>query len=134
MPTPLLPDALAVAQQALLAQQALVTLVGQRVYVKRPAEPTWPLLQLSVVDDREREWYSGEARVQVDVWGAGSADADVAQVGLIVRTLVSVTRDLVGAWPAGSISNAAVESAVPQPDPVTGRFRIAVDLTVWTHS
>lgn len=134
MPTPLLPDALALTRQSLLSQSALTDLVGQRVYVTRPANPTWPLLQLSIVDDREREFYSGEVRVQVDVWGTGSSDASVAEVGLIVRTLVSVTRDLVGSYPAGRISNAAVESAVPQPDPDTGRFRIAVDLTVWTHS
>lgn len=132
MPTPLLPDTLDLARTALLAQPSLTALVGTRILPRIPASPVWPLLVLTVVDSGELEWHTGEARVQVDVWGAGGQDADWQAVYTIARTLVSVARDLRGAYGPGRIANSAPASTVPQPDQTTGRARLVVDLILHT--
>lgn len=133
MPVPVLPDALAVAREGLLAQSTLTALVGTRIYDRIPASPTWPLLVLSVVDDLELEWHTGVARVQVDVWGAGSSPTDAAQALSIARTVRSVARDLRQSWAAGDISNAAPGTILPAPDPETGRARYVIDLILETN-
>lgn len=133
MPVPLLPDTLALAREALLAQASLTALVGTRIYDRIPASPTWPLLVVSDVDIQELEWHTWLARVQVDVWGAGGSQADWQQVRTIARTLYSVARDLRGSWTAGDISNAAPLIIVPAPDETTGRARLVVDLQLETN-
>jgi hypothetical protein len=133
MPVSLLPDALALTREALLAQSSLTALVGTRIYDRIPGTPTWPLLVLTVIDEVELEWHTGQPRVQVDVWGAGSTATDAANALTIARTVRSVTRDLRGSWTAGDISNAAPSTIVPAPDQTTGRARYVIDLLLETN-
>ena len=133
MPTPVLPDVLAVMCQALLAQPAVTALVGTRISDRIPDSPVWPLIVVSVISDQEREWHTGLSRVQVDVWGSGPTSGDKATVRAVYAALLSVARDLRGAWPAGRISNSAIINGVMLPDPDTGRQRIAVDFHIETN-
>jgi hypothetical protein len=133
MPVSLLPDALAVTREALLAQSSLTALVGTRIYDRIPGNPVWPLLVLTVVDEVELEWHTGNARVQVDVWGAGNTSADAQQAQTVARTVRAVTRDLRGSWTAGDISNAAPAVTIPAPDETTGRARFVIDLLIETN-
>jgi hypothetical protein len=59
---------------------------------------------------------------------------DKLEVRAIFAALVSVSRDLRGAWPSGRISNSAISSGVMLPDPATGRQRIAVDFYIESHA
>jgi hypothetical protein len=113
-----------------VAQSALTALVGQRVYHKLPAAPLWPLVVVSKVDDAELQWHTSTLRMQCDVWGDGNSAAAEANVDLIARTLVSVMRDLRGAWTSGRISNVGHANTIPSPDPDTGRARQIVDLFI----
>ena len=134
MPTPLLPDMVAVTRDALLAQATLSALVGGRIYDQLPVAPAWPLLVVDTVDENEAEWHTGEARVQVDIWGAGPSSANKQQVRRIAAELLAVSRDLRGAYPSGHISNSAVLTVVPAPDADTGRQRLVVDLLIHTNT
>lgn len=133
MPVPVLPDSIALAREALLAQSSLTALVSTRIYDRIPASPTWPLLVLSVVDDLELEWHTGQARVQVDVWGRSGSPTDAAEALNIARVVRSVARDLRGSWAAGDVSNAAPGTIIPAPDPETGRARYVIDLLLETN-
>ena len=128
MPTPLLPDPTVVARQALVAQSAITDTVGQRVYYAVPADPTYPLLVLSLVDDDELRPETLTARVQVDVWGKGNSTQDVLDCKAIAARVRSVARDLRGTWAAGTVSNSVAGLIVPNPDDTTGRARAVVDL------
>lgn len=133
MAVPLLPDVTQLAIDALLAQSPVTALVGTRIYPRIPDTPTWPLLRVSVVDEIERQWHTGLARVQVDCWGAGNTLTDEQQARTIARTLVSVHRDLRGAYASGRISNTGLGAVVPAPDPDNGRPRFVVDLLLHVH-
>src|SRR5215207_5337282 len=131
MPFPLLPDTVALAREALLAQTSITALVSTRIYARIPATPTWPLLVVSTVDDAESpEPAFGESRVQVDVWGAGGSDTQTAQARLIARTVWQAARDLDGSYTSGVIVHCTPLISVPAPDPETGRARFVVDLSV----
>jgi hypothetical protein len=88
---------------------------------------------LTVIDEVELEWHTGQPRVQVDVWGAGSTATDAANALTIARTVRSITRDLRGTWTAGDISNAAPSTIIPAPDQTTGRARYVIDLLLETN-
>lgn len=133
MPVPVLPDSLALAREALLAQSSLTALVSTRIYERIPASPTWPLLVASIVDDLELEWHTGQARVQVDVWGAGSSPTQAAEALNITRVVRAVARDLRGSWTAGDVASAAPGIIIPAPDPDTGRARYLIDLLIQTN-
>lgn len=129
MPTPLLPDVLALARAALLAQPSVTDLVGRRVHERVPTDPTYPLLRLAVVDDYEQRPGAGVARIQVDAWSAGPTPSDHAAARQAAATVVAATRDLVGVYgPLGAITVAAPGGTTDQPDPDTGRQRCFVAL------
>lgn len=131
MSTPLLPDTIAVAREALLAQTAITSsAVGTRVHGRVPTSPVYPLLALFTVDDAELQFHTGIARVQIDVWGAGSQENDEEIARTVARTIVSVVRDLRGVYSSGRISNSGYLSTVPAPDPDTGRVRFVVDIEI----
>ena len=134
MPVPVLPDVLGVMCQALLGQSAVTALVGTRITDRIPDSPIWPLIVVSVVSEQEKEWHTGSARVQCDVWGRGPTSVDKLEVRAIFAALVSVSRDLRGAWSSGRISNSAITNGVMLPDPNTGRQRIAVDFHIESHA
>lgn len=134
MPVPVLPDAVALTIQALRAQPTLDVLVGGRVSDRVPASPVWPLLVVSVVDEVELEWHTGEVRVQVDVWGAGAGPSHKQQVRRIAGELFAVARDLRGEYPAGVVRSSSPLMSVPSPDSETGRQRVVVDLLLHTMS
>lgn len=131
MPTQLLPDAVAVIRQALLAQAPITALVSTRIYDRVPATPTWPLLVVTSIDDDEIEGPENlQARIQVDCWGQSGSETHTAEVRLIARTVRSVSRDLIGTWASGKIRAAVAQITIPSPDPETGRARFIVDLLV----
>jgi hypothetical protein len=59
---------------------------------------------------------------------------DKLEVRAIFAALVSVSRDLRGAWSSGRISNSAITNGVMLPDPNTGRQRIAVDFHIESNA
>jgi hypothetical protein len=136
VPTPLLPDPLALAIQAVLGQSAITSgPVGTRVGDRIPDEPTWPLIAAGIVDDNEgADPEQGAARVQFNIWGRGPDPSAAEETLAIARTVRSVARDLVGIWPAGRISSCSPGLIVPAPDPVTGRARSIIDLLLETHA
>jgi hypothetical protein len=107
--------------------------VGTRIYDRVPASPTWPLLEVLGVDDAESagEPTMGEARVQINCWGAGPDAGHVQTARTIARTIRAVCRDLTGAHAAGTIVSAAPVMFVPAPDE-TGRARFILDLSIRT--
>ena len=125
---PVLPNPKVAARTGLLAQTALTALVGQRVYYAIPANPTYPLVVLTVVDSDELRPETLTARVQADVWGEGNSTQDVLDTEAVVAVIRSVARSLVGTWGGAAISNAVAGQAIPQPDTETGRARTIVDL------
>lgn len=131
MPTPVLPNPKVAARTGLLAQTALTALVAQRIYYAIPANPTFPLIVLTVIDDDEAARPDAlTARVQADVWGAGNSTQDVLDTEAIVAVLRSVARNLVGTWGSASIFSAVAGQAIPNPDTTTGRARTIVDLLI----
>lgn len=130
MPTPLAPDTVALVREALLAQTAVTTFVGSRMYDRVPESPAWPLIVIDTVDEAETDWHTWESRVQVDVWGSGPSSDDEQQARLIARTIIASMRDLRGAWPAGHLVNIGMANLIPAPDEETGRARFVIDLMV----
>jgi Protein of unknown function (DUF3168) len=128
MPTPVLPNPKVAARTGLLAQAALTALVSTRIYYAIPANPTYPLVVLSIVDADELRPETLTARVQADVWGNGNDTQAVLDCEAIAAVIRSVARNLVGTWGGASISNAVAGQAIPQPDSTTGRARTIVDL------
>lgn len=128
MPTPEFPETLTLLRDALKAQPTLVDLVGQRIYITRPADPDWPLIQLTMVDEQELEWHTLFARVQCDIWGLDSSDVSIRNVRAVGRRLISVSRDLIGTYPSGTLNLVTPGIMVPSPDPDTGKARTYVDL------
>jgi hypothetical protein len=126
MPLPLAPDAAVVLSQALAGQADLVALVSDRVYTGWPEYQLYPMILVSVVDQLELDAECHSARVQVDCWGQGLTPADETESALIARTVVSVSRDLRGAWPAGHITNSAPLTFVAAPS--DGWWRYSVDV------
>jgi hypothetical protein len=132
VPTPTLPDTIAVVREALLAQTPITALVAGRIYDRIPAAPTWPLLVLDTVDEAEVDWYRWQARVQVNCWGPGPSSADEQAARVLAMTVVAVSRDLRGPWTAGHIVNTWQVNMIPAPDDTTGRARFVVDVMVET--
>lgn len=130
MPTPVLPNPKVATRTGLLAQSALTALVDQRIYYAIPANPTYPLIVLSIVDADELRPETLTARVQADVWGSGGSTQDTLDTEAIAAVLRSVARNLVGTWGSASISNAVAGQAIPQPDSTTGRARTIVDIQI----
>ena len=132
MPTPTLPDTIELVREALLAQSAITAMVGTRIYDRVPASPAWPLIVLDTVDESEIEWHTWQARVSVNVWGAGPTSNDEANARTIARAIVAYSRDLRGGWTAGHIRACWHIVTVPAPDETTGRARFVVDVMVET--
>lgn len=131
MPTPLLPDTVAVVRDALLGQSSISALVGTRIYDRVPAgSPTWPLLVVDTVDEAETEWHTLQGRVQLDVWGVGPSSDDEQQARLLARTIIAAIRDMRGTWASGRIVNTGLLNMLPAPDDETGRARFVIDLFV----
>lgn len=128
MPLPVLPMALKLTREALLGQSSVAGLVGGRIYWSLPAVPTYPLIQLILVDTNEDGPAAQLARIQANCWGAGPTTTDLEGCVLLVNTLVAAHRDLIGPWPAGDIAGAATGAVISSPDPKTGRVRLHVDL------
>lgn len=135
MPLPLLPDVKALGREALLAQSAITALVSTRIYGRIPDSPTWPLLEVRIVDDDEAgDPALGAARLQVNCWGAGPSPTDEAAALVIARTVRAVARDLYGTYTSGTVAYAAPGQIIPATDPQTGRVRFVVDLIITSHA
>lgn len=135
MPLPLLPDAISLGREALLAQAPVTALVSTRIYGAIPGSPTWPLIELAIVDDDEaRDPALGEARLQANCWGAGPSSDDKRDALALARTVRSVARDLRGAYASGAVVKCAPGQIIPAPDPQTGRVRFLVDLLLTSHA
>jgi hypothetical protein len=130
MPLAVLPDALVVVREAMLAQTAITASpVGTRISWSIPEAGTYPLWVLSLVDDIELRPETLAVRVQCDVWGAGATAQDLADAKASAALLRAVARDLNGDWATGKIRNCVAGLVVPNPDPKAGRVRFIVDLT-----
>jgi hypothetical protein len=130
MPLQVLPDALVVVREAMLAQTAITSSpVATRIHWGIPASPVYPLWALSLVDDIELRPETLAVRVQVDVWGAGPTAQNLADAKASAALLRAVARDLNGDWAAGKIRDCVTGLILPSPDPTSGRVRQIVDLT-----
>lgn len=130
MPLAVLPDALIVVREAMLAQTAITTSpVGTDISWSIPQNATYPVWVLSLVDDIELRPETLAARVQVDVWGDGATAQDLADAKASAALLRAVARDLNGDWTTGKIRNCVAGLVRPEPDPTAGRVRFICDLT-----
>lgn len=130
MPLQVLPDALVVVREAMLAQTAITSsAVGTRIHWQVPETTTYPIWVLSLVDDIELRPETLDVRVQVDVWGDGDTAQDLADAKASAAVLRASARDLNGDWAAGKIRGCVAGLIVPNPDPTGGRVRYIVDLT-----
>jgi len=129
VPLQVLPDALVVVREAMLAQAAITSSpVNTRIHWGIPASPVYPLWALSLVDDIELRPETLAVRVQADVWGAGPTAQNLADAKASAALLRAVARDLNGDWPSGKIRGCVAGLIVPNPDPTAGRVRFIVDL------
>jgi hypothetical protein len=130
MPLQVLPDALIVTQEAMLAQTTITaSAVGTRIHWGIPETTAYPIWVLSLVDDIELRPETLSVRVQVDVWGDGSTAQDLADAKASAGILRAAARDLNGDWAAGKIRNCVAGLMRPSPDPKSARVRFIVDLT-----
>lgn len=136
MPLAVLPDALIVVREAMLAQAAITSsAVASRIYWSIP-DP-WPtdgtnellVWVLSFVDDIELRPETLAVRTQVDIWGAGNSAQDLSDTKASAALLRAVARDLNGDWAAGKIRDCVAGLITPNPDTKSGRARYIVDLT-----
>lgn len=136
MPLAVLPDALIVVREAMLAQTAITSsAVASRIHWSIP-DP-WPtsggsellVWVLSLVDDIELRPETLAVRTQADIWGAGSTAQDLSDTKASAALLRAVARDLNGDWVAGKIRDCVAGFVTPNPDPKAGRARYIVELT-----
>lgn len=132
MPLPLEPDADALTIAALNSEAAVTTLVGNRIYDRIPASPTWPLITVLTVSDLEAADPIGwEVIEQVDVFGKSGSRQDTYDARTIARTIRAYARDLAGTYSSGTVAACSGDQIRDLgPDPDSGRAHFAIDLTL----
>lgn len=131
MPDQLLVDIEAAFIDFLLAQPSVSALVGTRIYTRKPADPTWPLITVRRVAGgvTPADGPLDNPTLQVDCWADGDNED---QASLIARTTIAALADL-RAYDARHLGLYLVNGVVPLTDPDTGRARVSLDveLFVW---
>ncbi len=89
-----LPDAVAVIRDYLLAVREVFDLVEDRIATRSPANPVYPYITLQRIGGPQpatgTEWID-KARFQVDAWGAQD---DEAGASLVIRTVLAALKAL----------------------------------------
>ena len=117
----------------LLAAAPVTALVGQRIYwVERPQSSGFPALTLQIVSDPRPQHLKGfqplrETRVQIDVWGTGSAQSSTIAEAVIAAAVAEGSNNGIR-FNRGSIAGVDTGGEVSG---TTFIHRTTIDLIVW---
>jgi hypothetical protein len=117
----------------LRTRDAVTDLVEQRVYTAIPKDPTFPLVRLTLIDERTvfpRPRYLTSSLIQIDCYGGPKVDARAAADAVCDE----LTEHFTGSHDAGVVS--AVDCStryLPDTTYDPAKPRYVVDVTVHSH-